>query len=79
MRAGSLKLIRDKHSGVTSLFDLSSDPGETKDLSTTRPTVVKRMLEQLDAWNATCAEPLWPAVMDYRFVANDGREYWYPL
>jgi len=79
MRAGSLKLIRDKHSGVTSLFDLASDPGETKDLSTTRPTVVKRMLEQLDAWNATCAEPLWPAVMDYRFVANDGREYWYPL
>ncbi|MEW5739910.1 MAG: sulfatase-like hydrolase/transferase [Myxococcota bacterium] len=79
VRHGALKLIRDKQSGVTSLFDLSKDPGEQQDLAPTRPDDVQRLLGELDAWDAQCAPPLWPAVMDYRFVANDGREYWYPL
>ncbi|MBL8916215.1 MAG: sulfatase-like hydrolase/transferase [Archangium sp.] len=79
IRSGPLKLIRDQHSNVTSLFDLAIDPGERTDLSAQRPDDVKRLLNQLDAWNAQCREPLWPAVMDYRFIANDGRAYWYPL
>jgi arylsulfatase A-like enzyme len=79
IRKGPLKLIRDRQSNVTSLFDLSTDPGETKDLSAQRPGDVEALVKQLDAWSAQCAQPLWPAVMDYRFVANDGREYWYPL
>ena len=79
IRMGPLKLIRDRQSGVTSLFDVVADPGEQKDLSAARPDDVQRLLQRLDAWNAECREPLWPAVMDYRFVANDGREYWYPL
>ncbi|MFZ5443451.1 MAG: sulfatase-like hydrolase/transferase [Myxococcota bacterium] len=79
VRHGPLKLIRDRLSGVTSLFDLSADPGEQHDLAPARPAEVQRLLGELDAWDAQCREPLWPAVMDYRFVANDGREYWYPL
>lgn len=79
IRKGPLKLIRDRQSNVTALFDLASDPGETKDLSASRPSDVEALLKDLDAWNSQCAAPLWPAVMDYRFVANDGREYWYPL
>lgn len=79
IRKGPLKLIRDRHSNVTALFDVVADPGETKDLTSTRPDEVKRLLGELDAWSTQCAAPLWPAVMDYRFVASDGREYWYPL
>jgi arylsulfatase A-like enzyme len=79
IRNGPLKLIRDRQSGVTSLFDLLDDPGERTDLAPSRPGEVKRLLGELDAWDHQCAAPLWPAVMDYRFVASDGREYWYPL
>lgn len=79
IRKGPLKLIRDRQSNVTALFDVVADPGETNDLAQGRPEDVKRLLSELDAWNAQCAAPLWPAVMDYRFVASDGREYWYPL
>lgn len=79
LRQGPLKLLRDRQSGVTALFDLESDAGEKKDVSAARPEDVKRLLGELDAWEAQCVPPLWPAVMDYRFVASDGREYWYPL
>jgi arylsulfatase A-like enzyme len=79
IRSGSLKLIRDRLSGVTSLFDLATDPGEQHDLASAKPDDVQRLLRQLDAWSNQCREPLWPAVMDYRFIANDGRSYWYPL
>ncbi|MFO0597938.1 MAG: sulfatase-like hydrolase/transferase [Myxococcaceae bacterium] len=79
VRSGPLKLIRDQTSGNVALFDLLTDPGEKTDLSRARPDDVKRLLGLLDGWNAQCHAPLWPAVMDYRFVANDGREWWYPL
>jgi arylsulfatase A-like enzyme len=79
IRKGPLKLIRDRQSNVTALFDVVADPSESKDLSAARPADVEALVKQLDAWSAQCAAPLWPAVMDYRFVASDGREYWYPL
>ena len=79
IRRGPLKLIHDAQAGQVTLFDLALDPGETQDLSTSRPDDVKRLQAELDAWNATLAAPLWPSVMGYRFVANDGRAWWYPL
>lgn len=79
VRSGSLKLLVDDLAKAHALFDLATDPGETRDLSATRPDDVARLRAQLDGWNAECVVPLWPAVMDYRFVANDGRAWWYPL
>lgn len=38
------------------LFDLSADPGETRDLSAEEPEVVARLLEALDAWRSAAAE-----------------------
>jgi arylsulfatase A-like enzyme len=79
VRQGSLKLIRDRQAGLTALFDLARDPGEQHDLAASRPGDVKALEASLDAWGGECREPLWPAVMDYRFVADDGRAWWYPL
>ncbi len=79
IRVGSLKLLRDDLAKASALFDVVNDPGETKDLSNERPDDVARLNAQLDLWNSQCAQPLWPAVMDYRFVGNDGRAWWYPL
>lgn len=40
---GDLKLVRYYEDGRTELFDLATDPGETRDLVTTRPEEAKRL------------------------------------
>jgi hypothetical protein len=55
IRKGPLKLIRDRQSNVTALFDVVADPGESKDLSAARPTDVEALLKDLDGWNAHVA------------------------
>jgi len=52
VRRGSWKLIHDQESGVSRLFDLDADPGETLDLAVDEPERVAE-LEQLRAeWSA---------------------------
>lgn len=79
VRKGRFKLIEDTQHGATALFDLDADPGETKDLAPAHPELVQELRGELEAWSAQCRAPLWPHVMEYRFVASDGREFWYPL
>jgi hypothetical protein len=43
----------------TELFDLASDIGESRDLSSARPEVLKELQRAFDKWNAQMAEPLW--------------------
>ena len=73
IRAGDDKLVRyDKNAdtltgknnqGVTAgrLYNLASDPGETKDLAATMPDKVKALQSKWDAWNAGNVKPLWGA------------------
>lgn len=73
IRAGDFKLVRyDKNAdtltgksnqGVTAarLYNLASDPGETKDLAATMPDKVKALQAKWDAWNAGNVKPLWGA------------------
>lgn len=79
IRSGRWKLLRDDLAGNTALFDLLEDPGERRDVAGAHPAEVKALTLALDDWSAQCRAPLWPAVMDYRFVGSDGRAWWYPL
>ncbi len=79
IRRGPLKLIRDGRSNHVALFDLLVDPSEHVDLAASRPADVAALSAELDAWSAQCRAPLWPEVMQYRFVDASGREWWYPL
>lgn len=79
VRRGDYKLVESTDVGASALFDLAADPGETKDLSKERPDVVQALQQDLARWEAQCRAPLWPHVMEYRFVAPDGREFYYPL
>ncbi len=79
VRHGRWKLVRDAWHGTSALFDLQADPAEAKDLSSAEPARVAELGAAWDQWNAGCRPPLWPHVMEYRFVADDGREFWYPL
>ena len=38
---------------MTLLFDLDADPGETKNLSTSHPQIVKALETEYEAWNET--------------------------
>jgi arylsulfatase A-like enzyme len=49
---GAEKLVVDKDSETTRLYDLAADPHETKDLAIERPMRVKALRARLDSWRA---------------------------
>lgn len=42
------------------LYDLSVDPGETKDLSAKFPAVLQELRQAWSKWNSEMAVPRWP-------------------
>ncbi|MEZ6195580.1 MAG: sulfatase-like hydrolase/transferase [Planctomycetota bacterium] len=58
MRRGSLKVIEDFESDTAELYDLSKDPGETRDLATERPEDLRRMRGELLAWRRRTDAPM---------------------
>ena len=78
IRKGDWKLVKDEMSGRTVLFDLATDKGERRNLAPARPEVVRELEQALTRWENEMVSPLWPRVMDFRFV--DGEEvYFFPL
>jgi arylsulfatase A-like enzyme len=70
IRVGDYKLVRydrnvDLRTGKREpatepkLYNLSSDIGESKDLSASMPEKTKELQAKWDAWNATLMKPLW--------------------
>ncbi|MFQ6036804.1 MAG: sulfatase [Sedimentisphaerales bacterium] len=56
-RKGNLKLV--KMGEQISLFDLSSDIGESQDLADQRPDVLREMQQAYKQWNSEMIEPVW--------------------
>jgi arylsulfatase A-like enzyme len=57
VRKGNWKLVT--MAGETGLYDLASDIGESRDLSTERSEVLKELQKAFNKWNSQMAEPLW--------------------
>jgi len=57
VRKGNWKLV--KMGGKTALFDLTSDIGETRDLTAERPDVIKEIEKTYEQWNSQMVAPLW--------------------
>ncbi|HYB99001.1 MAG TPA: sulfatase [Candidatus Limnocylindrales bacterium] len=55
-RAGTHKLVQTS-SGHAAVFDLSSDPGEQRDLASSQPNKVTEMTAELDTWRAALGIP----------------------
>ncbi|MEM7261110.1 MAG: sulfatase-like hydrolase/transferase [Planctomycetota bacterium] len=55
---GNWKLIRVEDNPPL-LFDLATDPGETVNLSETKPELAAKLLRQLAVWEQGLVEPLW--------------------
>ena len=58
------KLVREGRNAELQLYDLTADPGETKDLSKTKPKLFARLTADLEAWRASCKKSLGGA--DYK-------------
>lgn len=57
MRKDDLKLV--KMGSETALFDLASDIGESRDLSSERPDFLRGMKGEFEKWNSQMVEPVW--------------------
>ena len=68
-RAGSWKLVLTSK-GKRFLFDLATDPGETRNLAEARPEKLASLLDELDTWRAALALPVIDDEREYREVPD---------
>jgi arylsulfatase A-like enzyme len=59
VRQGNWKLVRNNETGVTELYDLAGDIGETADRATEFPAAVAELLAAHARWEEGMVEPLW--------------------
>jgi len=78
IRQGDWKLLTDSELGRDLLYDLSTDKFERTDLDALQPVRVQQLTQALERWESELAPPLWPRLMDYRFVI-DGIEFLVPI
>jgi hypothetical protein len=56
LHAGRLKAIRPEPNGKWELYDLVSDPMESKDLAGDRPDELARLVELFHSWKSDAAQ-----------------------
>ncbi|MCX7818882.1 MAG: sulfatase [Kiritimatiellae bacterium] len=62
IRSGPLKLLLGQgKAAVPELYDLASDPGETRNLAAERPADVAALRGRWERWNAELVPPRWPS------------------
>lgn len=59
IRHGNMKLVKGVGVDQPQLFDLAADMSESKDLSASKPDVVKDLTMRYEAWNRTLEQPRW--------------------
>jgi len=78
VREGPWKLIIDEKAERTILYNMEDDKIEMHNVATHYPELVIRLKTELAAWERDLPGPLWPRVMDFRFII-DGEEYDFAL
>ncbi len=76
IRDSRWKMRWDALRGDTSLYDLSADPVESRNVYSAHPDVAERLTEQYEKWSNEMNKPLWPALIDY-YADIDGKRYWF--
>ncbi|MDP6929584.1 MAG: sulfatase-like hydrolase/transferase [Planctomycetota bacterium] len=74
VRSGKWKLIRSVQ-GSAWLYDLSTDIGETKNLATQQPAILKWLDGALSTWSAGLKVPAWKYRTGSQTVTIDGQPY----
>ncbi len=72
------KLIYSSRDGWSELYNLNIDPNEKNNLFLLMPEKAKELQNDIQQWENTLPKkPLWPRIMDHRFVI-DGKTYLFP-
>lgn len=66
IREGNLKLIEFYEDNRRELFDLATDQGESRNLASARPEIVKRLARKLDSWRKEVSAQMPRANPNYR-------------
>ncbi len=79
IRDGDYKLILSTRDGWAELYDLNKDKSETYNLKEQMPELYEKLYNLHETWqeNNLPEKPMWPRIMDHRFVL-DGKEYLFP-
>jgi len=79
VRDGDYKLILSTRDGWAELYNIKKDHSESYNLKMEMPELYKQLLELHQAWQQENLpeKPLWPRIMDHRFII-DGKEYLFP-
>ena len=77
MRTLDWKFIMSTRDKWIELYNIKKDKYERYDLYEPQSDTLKRLLKQYEEWNKELAPPLWPRLMDHKFII-DGKEYLFP-
>ena len=78
LRQGDWKIITSTRDNWTHLYKLDEDESEANDVEAIHPELFDQLYEQHQNWQLELPDkPLWPRIMDKRFVI-DGVEYFFP-
>lgn len=78
VRKGDWKLILDTRENESILYNVRDDKLEKRDVSAQNPEKKEELLMELESWEKELMDPLWPHLMDHKFVI-DGEEYFFAL
>jgi arylsulfatase A-like enzyme len=77
-RRGEWKLVRDRRNEIVRLYNVATDPGETTDLASSRPGIVRQLTADLKRWERGLMPRRWPRVMDV-YMDVYGFRYWFGI
>lgn len=74
IRKGPWKLTINEQSEINSLYNMTEDIREEKNLFGQQPIIAKELSEDLKKWETQMAKPLWPRAVNYIFKDKFGKQ-----
>ncbi len=77
MRKGDWKFLLSTRDKWIEMYNMAEDKFEHYDLTDVHPDTLEVLRREFDMWKKELKPPLWPRLMDHKFVI-DGKEYLFP-
>jgi arylsulfatase A-like enzyme len=74
IRQGQWKLLINEVSGRNSLYNMTNDAEEVKNLYDQLPDVVHQLNQNLKIWESEMMKPMWPRTVNYIYKDKQGKQ-----